>query len=353
MHFEIGDLPNVSSLGAWTTRLITPLFYFFSDNNVAPALASIIFIAAIGLCGLFILHTIYIRGQVGWRIGAIRRIGSRADFAQAIPKIEKLMLRCRYLRHSWEKFRETLIEPSPADPPNQQLVRNTVRPQDYFNTSEAGLRFQIFRAMPNLLVGIGLLLTFFGLVTALYFTTDAINKASDLAASQNALKELLHAASFKFYTSIAGLGGSIILTLALRYGTSKLESSFDALASVLEAKVLFVTPESIAFDHYREAQEQTRTLRLFNTGVALSIGRRIEEALASTLPSYLAQAMAPIGKSLDEVAEKLTSMNQGAIGDLTESFISKLHGATGNQMQSLATTLGNLHSSIEELNRRN
>jgi methyl-accepting chemotaxis protein len=352
MFFNFGDLPNLMSLGAWTTHLITPLFNSFKDDNVAPALASIIFIVSIGLCCLFILRTIYIRGQVGLRTGSIRRIRSKADFAEAMPKIERRMLRCRYLRHSWQKFRETLIEPSPNDPPGQQLVRNTVRPQDYFNTIEAGLRFPVFRAMPNVLVGIGLLLTFFGLVTALYFTTDAINNASDLTASQDALKDLLHAASFKFYTSIAGLGGSIILTIVLRYGTAKLESSFDALASALEAKVLFVTPESIAFNQYREAQEHTKTLKLFNTEVALSIGRRIEEALAATLPSYLAQAMAPIGKSLDAVADKMTAMNQGAIGDLTESFITKLHGATGDQMQNLALTLGDLHSSIEELNKR-
>jgi hypothetical protein len=52
MHFEIGDLPNVLSLGAWTTHLIRPLFYLFRDDDVAPALASIIFIAALGLCAV-------------------------------------------------------------------------------------------------------------------------------------------------------------------------------------------------------------------------------------------------------------------------------------------------------------
>jgi hypothetical protein len=122
-----------------------------------------------------------------------------------MPRIEKLMLGTRYLRHSWQKFRETLIEPSSDDGGGSRVVRNTARPQDYFNTAEAGLRFPLYRTMPNLLVGVGLLLTFFGLVTALFFTTSAINNAADLAASQDALRALLYAASFKFYTSIAGL----------------------------------------------------------------------------------------------------------------------------------------------------
>jgi hypothetical protein len=172
-----------------------------------------------------------------------------------------------------------------------------------------------------------------------------------LTASQNALRDLLYAASFKFYTSIAGLGGSIVLTLTLRYGTSAVEKTFDKLASTLESKLVFVTPESIAFDHYREAQEQTRNLRLFNTEVAISVGRRIEEALAATLPSYLAQAMAPIGKSLDQVANKLTSMNEGAIGDLAGSFADKLQGVTSESMTGLVTTLSELRTSLEEMNR--
>jgi hypothetical protein len=282
----------------------------------------------------------------------VSRIKDKASFATAMPQIETLMLRSRYLRHSWQKFRETLMEPGSDEQLGNQVVFSTERPQTYFNMAEAGLRFALFRAMPNLLVGIGLLLTFFGLVSALYFTNEAISHTDSLATSQAALRDLLHAASFKFYTSIAGLGGSIILTMVLRYGTSKVESSFDALAFALERKLVAVTPESIAFNHYREAQEQTRNLKLFNTEVAISVGKRIEEALAATLPGYLAQAMAPIGKSLDGVASKLTSMNEGAIGQLAGNFVDKLQGATGEQMNGLATTLGELRSSLEAMNRR-
>ena len=118
----------------------------------------------------------------------------------------------------------------------------------------------------------------------------------------------------------------------------------------MSSKLVFVTPESIAFDHYREAQEQTKNLRLFNTEVAISVGKRIEEALAATLPAYLAQAMAPIGKSLDQVATKLTSMNEGAIGELAGSFADKLQGVTGDSMAGLVNTLSDLKKSLEDMN---
>src|SRR5258705_431368 len=226
------ELPGFLELGAWTTRHIRPLFDLFRDEDVAPALALIIFGSALVLCFLFIIDSSFIRMQVRRRIRAVRSIRGKVEFAEAMPDIEKLMLRTRYLRHSWQKFRETLIEPSADEDRGPKVVLNTARPQNYFNTAEAGLRFPLYRAMPNLLVGIGLLLTFFGLVTALFFTTVAIKSAADLAASQNALRDLLYAASFKFYTSVAGLGGSIVLTLVLRYGTSAIEKTFKQPAKI-------------------------------------------------------------------------------------------------------------------------
>ena len=81
------------------------------------------------------------------------------------------------------------------------------------------------------------------------------------------------------------------------------------------------------------------------------MGKRIEEALAATLPTFLAQAMAPIGKSLEEVASKLTSMNEGAIGEMAGSFADKLQGATGDQMRGLADTLAELRTSLEKTNQ--
>jgi hypothetical protein len=196
------QFPSFLELGTWTNNLIVPLFQVFRNDQVAPALASSILITAALIGALFIAESFYIRGQIARRTRAIKLV-SRADFLEALPQIERRMMSSGYLRHSWEKFRETLIEPT-GDEQADRIVRNTERPQNYFNTSEAGLRFPLYRAMPNLLVGIGLLLTFVGLVTALYFTTEALNSAHDLDASQDALKNLLHAASFKFYTSVAG-----------------------------------------------------------------------------------------------------------------------------------------------------
>src|SRR5665213_1838878 len=101
------EIPGFLELGAWTTRHIRPLFEIFRDENVAPALALTIVAFALALCVLFALDTTYIRSQVRRRTRSVRRIKGKTEFAESMPQVERLMLRSRYLRHSWQKFRET------------------------------------------------------------------------------------------------------------------------------------------------------------------------------------------------------------------------------------------------------
>ena len=61
MFPRFGDFPSFFELGAWTINHIKPFFEIFRQEDVAPALALIIFGTAIGLCFLFFIETIYIR----------------------------------------------------------------------------------------------------------------------------------------------------------------------------------------------------------------------------------------------------------------------------------------------------
>src|SRR5262245_8589970 len=119
-------LPGFLDIGAWTKDHLLPVFLAFKAETVAPALAPVIFAIALALCAVFLLYSTYIRIQISGRTHAVKRIADKPSFARAMPHVEALMSRSRFLRHSWEKFRETLIEPLP-DEPTTQVIRNTVR----------------------------------------------------------------------------------------------------------------------------------------------------------------------------------------------------------------------------------
>ena len=59
---------------------------------------------------------------------------------------------------------------------------------------------------------------------------------------QSALQGLLHAATFKFSTSIAGLAVSIILAFVFRLYAIRIEASLSDFCEALESKLNYLSP---------------------------------------------------------------------------------------------------------------
>jgi hypothetical protein len=96
-----------------------------------------------------------------------------------------------------------------------------VRPGSLLNFGAAreqlpGLK--MMGSVPGYFVGVGLLLTFVGLVLALQQASAAVS-SNDANGMQIATRQLLKVATFKFATSIAGLGSSIVLSIFFRIYT--------------------------------------------------------------------------------------------------------------------------------------
>jgi hypothetical protein len=345
-------LPETLEIGRDVVEFIRPYFELFREDGFAPALSLGLLVLAAAFAVLFLLrYVLPIRWTLWGQARLIRRTKDYQSFAEQFDTIDASLSKHRLLRHAWQEFKETLILPNTILN-DERVVRNTARPQDYLNLQETRLHFRFFRALPNIFVGIGLLLTFFGLVSALFFATQGIAQGSDFTQTQNALRDLLHAASFKFYTSIAGLTASIALSVLIRWGTTFIENGFDVLSQILEARLVVVTPEAIAYADSRELKQQTEYLRMFTTEVAISIGRYVEEALNNTLPVHLSNAMDPVAKKLEEVTGNLNKMNEEALAKMADGFGERLQGATGEQFEGLAGVLQDLKLSLDGISTK-
>jgi hypothetical protein len=87
MSLVFDGVPGFRDLGTWTSHVIKPLLIGLQDDSVAPALALLLFCAALALCALFLVHSTHIRTQVRRRIRAVSRIKDKAGFATAMPQI--------------------------------------------------------------------------------------------------------------------------------------------------------------------------------------------------------------------------------------------------------------------------
>jgi hypothetical protein len=96
-------------------------------------------------------------------------------------------------------------------------------------------------AVPNILVGVGLLFTFFFLTLAIGSAAQVINTSGTTAAENtnfiNAASGLLSAAGAKFSTSLAGLFASLVWSVKLRKKLAALSLQCDEILRLIEVMV--------------------------------------------------------------------------------------------------------------------
>lgn len=332
-------LASVEGLLVW-------IFGLFKHSETAIALFLVMLVVAVGVGVWMYLKASRIRRRLNKTTTFIKLHNeSYPAFKKAFDEISEKLNDHDILRHSWREFSETLVH---EDDDVSMPIGNSIRPQHYLNVHaiEAhGKSFRLLQAMPNYFVGLGLIFTFLGLVAAIYFAKDGV-ASSDVKAAQESLQNLLNAATFKFLTSIAGLGSSIALSFLYRNQIQSLQHSFDKLCQALERGMVFATPETIATRQLFELREQTAELKKFNTDFAIEVGKVLEERFSQTLQTNLAEALKPLGDALDGMAGNFGKMNQDAISEMTKSFGEDLKGAAGKEMDALVSALDNIQGAL-------
>ena len=102
----------------------------------------------------------------------------------------------------------------------------------------------------NILVATGLAVTFLGIVAALSEATATLGQGGATAA-EGALMGLLAIAATKFWTSIAGVIGSIILRVTARFWRKAIETEAHQVFTLLDKAVTFMPPEKALLEQLR------------------------------------------------------------------------------------------------------
>lgn len=151
----------------------------------------------------------------------------------------------------WSNYRSVLVE-------NGETFVTSVRAAEAFDRldeSSKGLEW-----WANIMVAIGLVITFLGIVAALSEATLAMSADPSGGAMQASLMGLLAIAATKFWTSIAGVASSIILRLVARIRRSSIKSQEAEFFVMLDSCVNFMPPEKVALEHLKSLQRIEATL---------------------------------------------------------------------------------------------
>ncbi len=319
-----GDLSQLSGPAAF----ILPVLNLFRDFNVAVTLAGAI--AALGLAVLAWFALVVMLPAI-WQIERltqrVRATNGATAFSANFTDIDRAFGSSSLLRHGWAKLRQTLILPSQGatDP-----VRHSAPPGQFLNVGAveaAGLNLRFYQAVPNYFVGLGLIFTFLGLVAALFFASQGVG-AADVKVAQRSLGYLLQASTFKFLTSIAGLGASLLLSVVYRVLVLRLTRGIDRLVRALDQRLVQVDAIGIGLAQTNELRRQNKLLE--------GLGADIAAKLESVLPGLIAEAVGPLAQAGDP----------NALRGVMEDMQAGLRSAGARETTALAEILVELRTSL-------
>jgi hypothetical protein len=304
--------------------------------------------------------------------------------ALALPPISRSPISRRF-----ELFQLHLIHHTSA---NEEIIRTTRPATDFFDAESVlreSLNLRFYQSVPNILVGLGLFFTFFGLTAALTFAAQGAT-SSNIAQVQDSLKNLLHAASFKFISSLVALALSISFLVFERFALRSYQRTMEALVLALDQAFPVITAEALlndqgssehaqrrantllnatssalesAFDPtfgdgktqfqlflqnvgdlLEQNKEQNYVLKEFNTTLAVSISKAIDETLTPSLRG----ALSTMESTVASLGANLQKANEDVLQRMIDEFAVTLKGQTEDSFSRIISSGNALATALSE-----
>ncbi len=281
-------------------------------------------------------------GQSSIRLAATP--ANAREFAASYESVATALQDAPILGPAWRDWSATAITPDSAGMP----VRSTSRPNTYFSLEllrHCRINPRFHANMPNLLVGVGLLLTFAGLAIALSAAGSIADQSVSSADRQSGLKNLLDVASAKFVTSLVGLLCSLGYTIFRGNELAKAERVLDRFLAALEERIPLATPATLQAEANALLEKSLTVQTQFATEVALNIGGRLDSALDQRLGEHIG----PLREAIERLSEGIGTKSEDTLRTLLEQFREMLQGSAQQHMEKVASALAETSSAIEQI----
>ena len=265
---------------------------------------------------------------------------------------------------AWQEFEDSLITRQHDN--NQEIVYKTDEAAFYFSEDRLLVQYMNLRfwnSIPAILVGLGILGTFLGLVLGL-IPFSRIN-FEDTEIIKNAIQELLSGVSTAFVTSVWGMVTSLLFNVVEKWAIGGINSEIANLQRSLDRIFTLTVAEEIAFRQADELEQQAAALKSFSTDLsnviisAMTEGRQeLIRELHTATKTFSTAITDMLEPSINALQTSITDSKDDIISAMVEErqeIIQELQKAPDAFSQAVAQqlqpSLDRLNTAVEELRK--
>ena len=254
------------------------------------------------------------------------------------------------LAEVWQEFEDSLITRQFKE--NQEVVYQVV-----YKTDEASLFFsedrllgqhlnlRYWNSVPALLVGLGILGTFIGLVWGLIpFSGINFEQTSEI---QSAIKKLLSGVSTAFVTSVWGMLASLVFNVLEKKRISRVNRAIANLQRALDRLFTLTTQEEIAIRHQYELEQLTAAFKSSWTDLASAIGLQLIPRLDNLIIAVTTSAD-DIKSTIAQKAQEILGQLQNAPEAFSIATARQLEPSFNNLETAVTTSVADIKSTIAQ-----
>lgn len=224
---------------------------------------------------------------------------------------------------------------------------------DFLNPSDVLPRIanrQIAGVIPGILVALGILGTFLGLVMVLP-DLNANPHSSEIDALKELIQTVRSGLGLAFWTSILGISASIIFLFCDRMLIQRVENEIHRLSHAVATAYRTLSPDEMGRIQFGLLNNGVDTLRHLATDLAANLANVITPAFGEAVRSELAPTMQEVSTSIGRLSELMGQTQMESLRAVVEGAVGSMNTAMGEHLASLTQTIENTVGTQKELHQ--
>lgn len=227
----------------------------------------------------------------------------------------------------WREFEESLVI-------RDDHIENTLDADHFFNENSlcpSVFTRDLFKGIPNILVGLGVVFTFVGLVIGL-FNLDI--GSDNIEALKEGIGSIVNGAKISFISSIFG----ILLSIGFSYKHLHFKTALREKIQKLQNAIDFKYPRTNPEKSLAEMREYARETENHLGALSETLGDKLQEVVRGMGQEIRAgvesSLSATIGPYMEQIADKAMNSSENAFEKIVDEFLEKV-GKAGEAQQKM------------------